>query len=191
MQKTLELYLSWHNPENRIAPLATYDEVRTQFLAGQLALVIDGEWAIAELARAAQIDWGVAPLPSVIEEGESQPAASLVLARYWAIHRASGGNRTLAAAAFLEFITRPERQLDRAARFGLLPTRREALDDPLIVNDSALRLSAEQMLAGHTVPLGVNADALLNAMREPLRQALSGELTPAQAAEMMQSNAEK
>jgi hypothetical protein len=73
----------------------------------------------------------------------------------------------------------------------LLPTRREALDDPLIVNDSALRLSAEQMLAGRTVPLGVNADALLNAMREPLRQALSGELTPEQAAEMMQENAEK
>ncbi|MBE7471956.1 MAG: extracellular solute-binding protein [Anaerolineales bacterium] len=191
MQKALAFYLGWHNPKAGLSPLASYDEMRTQFLAGQLPLVIDGEWAIGELGRSAKINWGVAPLPHVIEEGESQAAAPLVLARYWAISRAASGNRTRAAAAFVEFITRPERQLDRATRFGLLPTRREALDDPLIVNDSALRLSAEQMLAGRTIPLGVNADALLNAMREPLRQVLEGELTPEQAAEKMQANAEE
>lgn len=191
MEKALELYRGWRDPKNGLSPLATYDEVRVQFLAGQLAMVIDGEWAIGELGRSAKINWGVAPLPNVIEEGESQAAAPLVLARYWAISRAASGNRTRAAAAFVEFITRPERQLDRTVRFGLLPTRREALDDPLIVNDSALRLSAEQMLAGRTIPLGVNADTLLNAMREPLRQVLEGELTPEEAAEKMQKNAEE
>jgi ABC-type glycerol-3-phosphate transport system substrate-binding protein len=191
MQKTLALYLKWQDRSEGIAPVATYDEVRAQFLAGNLAMVIDGEWAIGELARAADINWGVAPLPSVVEEGESQPAAPLVLARYWAVSRSASGDHALAAATFLEFVTRPERQLERAVRFGLLPTRREALDDPVIVNDSALRLSAEQMLAGRTVPLGTNADALLNAMREPLRQALEGKLTPEQAAEMMQANAQR
>jgi ABC-type glycerol-3-phosphate transport system substrate-binding protein len=191
MQKALALYLKWQDRSEGIAPVATYDEVRAQFLAGNLAMVIDGEWSIGELARAADINWGVAPLPSVIEEGESQPAAPLVLARYWAVSRSASGDHALAAATFLEFVTRPERQLDRAVRFGLLPTRREALDDPIIVNDSALRLSVEQMLAGRTVPLGTNADALLNAMREPLRQALEGKLTPEQAAEMMQANAER
>jgi ABC-type glycerol-3-phosphate transport system substrate-binding protein len=191
MEQALTLYLGWQNRAEGIAPVATYDEVRAQFLAGNLAMVIDGDWAMGELARAAQINWGVAPLPGVVEAGESQPAAPLVLARYWAVSRSATGDRALAAAAFLEFVTRPERQLDRAVRFGLLPTRREALDDPIIVNDSALRLSSEQMLAGRTVPLGTNADALLNAMREPLRQALDGELPPAEAAEMMQANAER
>jgi ABC-type glycerol-3-phosphate transport system substrate-binding protein len=191
MQKALALYLKWQDRSKGIAPLATYDEVRAQFLAGNLAMLIDGEWAIGELARAADINWGVAPLPNVIEEGESQAAAPLVLARYWAVSRSASGDRALAAATFLEFVTRLERQLDRAIRFGLLPTRREALDDPLIMNDSALRLSSEQMLAGRTVPLGTNADALLNAMREPLRQALEGKLTPEQAAEMMQDNADR
>ena len=191
MQQALTLYLGWQDRPEGIAPVATYDEVRTQFLAGNLAMVIDGDWAMGELARAAKINWGVAPLPGVVEDGESQPAAPLVLARYWAVGRSATGDRALAAAAFLEFVTRPERQLDRAVRFGLLPTRREALDDPVIVNDSALRLSSAQMLAGRTVPLGTNADALLSAMREPLRQALDGELTPAEAAEMMQANAER
>jgi hypothetical protein len=39
--------------------------------------------------------------------------------------------------------------------------------------------------------LGVNADTLLNAMREPLRGMLDGELTPQQAAELMQTNLEE
>lgn len=191
MQAALTLYLNWQKGENSLAPLATYDEVRAQFLAGKLAFMIDGEWAIGELARAAKINWGVAPLPGVVEEGENQAAAPLVLARYWAVSRKATGDRALAAAAFLEFVTRPERQLDRIVHFGLLPTRREALDDPLIVNDSALRLSSEQMLAGRTVPLGVNADALLNAMRDPLRQVLEGKLTPEEAAKLMQADVER
>ncbi len=189
MQEALQLYLDWHDKTKGIAPVASYDEVRAQFMAGVLPLVIDGDWAIGELARADNLDWGVAPLPGVVLDEGTQPAAPLVLARYWVISRTASGDRALAAASFMEFVTRPERQLDWAGRFGLLPTRREALDDPLIVNDSALRISAEQMLAGRAIPLGVNPDALLNALREPLRQALAGELTPEAAAKLMQENA--
>ncbi|MFN8458681.1 MAG: extracellular solute-binding protein [Anaerolineae bacterium] len=141
------------------------------------------------MARADNLDWGVASLPGVVLEEGTQPAAPLVLARYWVISPKASGDKALAAASFMEFVTRPERQLDRTVRFGLLPTRREALDDPLIVNDSALRISSEQMLAGRAIPLGVNPDALLNALREPLRQALLGELTPEEAAKLMQDNA--
>jgi ABC-type glycerol-3-phosphate transport system substrate-binding protein len=192
MQEALKLYLEWQDTEKGIAPLVTYDEMRSQFTAGNLAMAIDGDWAIGELTRAAKIDWGIAPLPDVVipQEG-SQPAAPLVLARYWAISRSTSGDRALAAAAFLEYITRPEWQVERVSRFGLLPTRREALNDPVIVNDPILRTSVEQMLAGRAIPLGSNADALLNTMREPLRQMLEGKLTPEQAAEMMQANAEK
>jgi ABC-type glycerol-3-phosphate transport system substrate-binding protein len=133
----------------------------------------------------------VALLPDVGEAEQSQPAAPLVLARYWVISRSATSDRALASTAFLGYITHPERQLAWTIRFGLLPTRRKALDDLVIVNDSALRISAAQMLAGRTVPPGVNADVLLNAMREPLRGVIDGELTPQQATEMMQTNVEK
>jgi ABC-type glycerol-3-phosphate transport system substrate-binding protein len=93
-------------------------------------------------------------------------------------------------AAFLEHITGPERQLNWTTQFGLLPTRRQALDDPLIANDPALRVSAAQLRAGRVVPLGVNANTILDAMREPLQGMLDGELTPEEAAEAMQRNVE-
>ncbi len=189
MQEALTLYADWHKSDKALSPLITYDEMRARFLSGDLPLVVDGDWAIGELTRANQLNWGVARLPALVREGQEQPAAPLVLARYWAVNRAVSGDRALAAAALLAELTRPEHQLAQTARFGLLPTHREALADPAINNDPLLRLSAEQLLAGRMLPLGVNADALLNVMREPLRQLLDGQLTPAQAAEAMQQNA--
>jgi ABC-type glycerol-3-phosphate transport system substrate-binding protein len=188
MRQALTLYQSWHDQTNGITIATSYDEMRAQFAAGTLPMAIDGDWAIGELARATNIDWAVAPLPGLVLEQGPQPAQPLVLARYWVINRSTGRDKAKAAASLLEFLTRPEQQLDQTLQFGLLPTRREALDNPIIVNDAALRLSAQQMLAGRTLPLGVNPDALLNAMREPLRQLLAGQLTPDEAAKMMQAN---
>ena len=188
MAAALTLYLDWHDDLKGIAPVETYNEVRARFLRGDIAMLIDGEWALAELAPAEELDWGVALLPAVGQIKESQPAAPLALARYWAISRSVRGDRALAVAAFLEHITGPERQLNWTTQFGLLPTRRQALDDPLIANDPALRVSAAQLRAGQVVPLGVNTNAILDAMREPLRGVLDGELTPEEAAELMQRN---
>jgi len=190
MTATLRLYLDWHDDLNGIAPVETYNEVRARFLRGDVAMMIDGEWAMAELASTEELDWGVALLPGVGQIEESDPAAPLVLARYWAISRSVRGDRALAVAAFLEHITSPERQLSWTTQFGLLPTRRQALDDPLITNEPTLRVSTAQLRAGRVVPLGVNANTILDAMREPLRGALDGELTPEEAAEAMQRNVE-
>jgi len=191
MEKSLALYREWQNDENGIAPITTYDEMQGEFLDGNLAMMMTGDWAIGELSTAPEISWGVALLPKVDNEEESQPAAPLVLGKYWAISHTATENRAPAATAFLEFITQPERQLAWAAKFGSLPTRREALNDPLIVNDAIRRVSALQMQSGQPVPLGVNPNFLLDAMREPLRAVIDGELTPQKAAEIIQANAER
>ena len=195
MESAIEQYLSWlgRSPNQKsagqaIAPLTTYEEARAQFLAGDIAMMIDGEWALIELAQTDTIDWGVAPLPALSLDEENQPAVPLVLARYWGISRSAAGNQALAATALVEYMTRPERQLEWMVEFGQLPTRRQALGDPLIGNNPAMRVSAEQLQAGRMIPLGTNANMLLNAMREPLRQAIDGELTPAEAAALMQQS---
>ena len=188
MDAAITLYQGWQDSETGIAPADTYDQVRSKFLNGQMAMMIDGEWAIEELAKTDRFDWGVAPLPSLEQARGDQPAAPLVLGRYWAISRSATGTHAQAAATFLEFISRPERQLAWTTQFGLLPTKREALDDPTIANDPVWRVSAAQMRAGQSIPLGVNANLLLDAMREPLRGVIDGELTSEEAAELMQAN---
>jgi len=186
MVQALTLYRNWHRSPGGIAPLVSHVQAEALFRSGQAAMLIDGEWALEWLPVEADFDWGAAPLPAVGETG--RPTAPLVVGRYWAVGSEASGRRVEGAIAFLEFVTRPERQLAWTAQFGLLPTRRDALNAPPILTDPLLRASAGQLQAGRGVPLGVDVDALLNAMRLPLRQLLNGDLSPEEAARQMQAN---
>ncbi len=189
MVQALTLYQSWHQMPGAVAPRTGLLEAQKLFSKGNAAMLIDGEWAIGELTQETQIPWNVAALPAVGED--ERPAAPLVLARYWALSADTSGRQAEAAIAFLEFITRAERQLAWTEEFGLLPTRRDALNSPQILTDPALRISAQQLQNGKGLPLDADAVLLLNAMRQPLDLMLRGKMEPAEAAELMQTQAEK
>ncbi len=185
MVNALTLYLSWHGRLTGVAPVATYVQARELFTSGQAAMLIDGEWAIGELSQAGGVNWAVAPLPVVGET--KQPAAPLVAGRYWLMKEGLPATERDAAVAFLSFVTTPRRQLAWTARFGLLPTRLEALEDPAIQTDPLLRISARQMQAGRGLLLGVDANRIFDAMRGPLRAVLDGDMVPEEAAQAMQA----
>jgi ABC-type glycerol-3-phosphate transport system substrate-binding protein len=130
------------------------------------------------------LNWGAAPLPLVGDTG--QAAAPLVLGRFWMVHRDLPATDRTAAADFLRFVFAPGRQLAWLELFGQMPTNRRALEDPRVLTDPWLRASALQMQAGRALPLGVDANQLLDAMRAPLRAFLEGDMTPAEAARAMQ-----
>ncbi|MFQ5612198.1 MAG: extracellular solute-binding protein, partial [Anaerolineae bacterium] len=194
MEQALTLWLKWQGRIAGIAPVITYTEARDLFLDGHVAMLVDGEWAIGDFRQADRVPWAVAPLPDVGSTG--QAATPLILARYWAVGGEAGGDapastsQQQAIAAFLEFVTEPQRQLRWTSQFGLLPTRSEALNSPQILNDPILRVSARQLQAGRGLPLNLNPDTLLQAMRAPLREMLDGRLTPQEAAAAMQSAVE-
>jgi arabinogalactan oligomer/maltooligosaccharide transport system substrate-binding protein len=185
MVNALTLYLSWQGRLTGVAPVVTYVEARDLFVSGQAAMLIDGEWAIGELKQAQGMNWGVAPLPFVGET--EQPAAPLIAGRYWLMRSGLPPTQRDAAVDFLAFITAPERQLAWTSQFGLLPTRLGALSDPAILGDPVLGVSAQQMQAGRGLLLGVDANRILDAMREPLRAVLEGDMVPAEAARAMQA----
>jgi ABC-type glycerol-3-phosphate transport system substrate-binding protein len=189
MVKALTLYLGWQGRLTGVAPVTTYVEARELFNSGEAAMLIDGEWAIGELDQSGEVTWGVSLLPAVGETG--QPAAPLVAGRYWLMRSGLTEAERDAVIAFLAFVTSPERQLDWSAQFGSLPTRLEALADPAILSDPALRVSARQMQAGRGLLLGVDANRLLDAMREPLRAVLEGDMVPEEAAKAMQEALEQ
>lgn len=186
MIKALELYLTLNSGTESEPLPADYVEMREMFVKGRAAMMIDGEWAIGELSTDDAISWRVAPLPAI--DGEGAGVSSLVLGRYWAVGANSTGRHTESAIAFLEFVTRPERQLAWTEQFGLLPTRRAALTSPEILTNSVLRVSAQQLQSGQGVPLGIDLNALLDAMRDPLRQLLTGAFSPDEAADLMADN---
>jgi ABC-type glycerol-3-phosphate transport system substrate-binding protein len=181
MVEALTLYSGWFT---ELAPLTTYDEAFEQFVAGKAAMLISGDWTVPQLNAAGYMDWGVAVLPAF---DDNQPVP-LVLSTYWAVGRDTNQQQAVAAATFLEFVTQPQRQLTQTAKFGTIPGRREALDDPLIVTDSIRRINVRQLQTGRMLPLGVSANLILDAMRDPLRQVIDGSMTPEEAAAQMQMN---
>lgn len=185
MVQALNLYLSWHARLTGVAPTVTYAEARRLFTQGKAAMLIDGEWAMVELDQVRTLNWGVAPLPKVSESG--LPAAPLVMARYWLVRRDLPAYQLQAIQRWLSFVCGPERQLDWARRFGLLPTRRLAIGDPRLVHDTRLGVSASQLQAGRSLLMGVDANYLLDAMRGPLRWLLAGAMSPEDATHAMQA----
>lgn len=190
IEAALTRYLAWHRSPAMLPP-PTYEAMRQTFQTGQLPLMVDGSWAINELSQIETLDWQVAPLPDLIVAGERRSPSPLVLGRYWAMSRAAQGQRAEVAAAFIRFVTRPERQLTWFEQFGLLPTRVAALEQLQREADPISRVSVSQLLDGQALPLEVDVNRLLEAMRQPLRHALSGQLTPQQAAQAMQQNWEQ
>ena len=188
MIKALTLYLGWQGRLTGVAPVTSYVEARELFGSGEAAMLIDGDWAIGELSQAGGVNWGVAPLP--VAGDTKQPAAPLVTGRYWLMRSGLSEAERKAATDFLSFVTAPERQLEWTTRYGALPTRLEALSDPAIQSDPALRVSAQQMQAGRGLMLGVDANRIFDAMREPLRAVLEGDMVPEEAAGAMQAAVE-
>lgn len=189
MVESLTLHAGWQRKPNPVAPLATHTEARHLFVDGQAAMLIDGDWAIGELNVVTTVNWGVAPLPMVGTTGRA--GAPLVLGRFWLVHNDLPPAGRAAAADFLSYVAAPERQLAWLERFGQLPSHRRALEDPRVLTDPWLRSSALQMQAGRSLPLGVDANRLLDAMRAPLRAVLDGDMTPSEAAGAMQQALEE
>ena len=184
MVDALTLYLGWHGRLTGVAPPAEYVDARQLFMDGKAAMLIDGDWAMAELDNSGGLNWAVSTLPAV--GGTGQPAAPLILGRYWLVGSGLTKAKQAAVAQFLTDVTRVDRQLAWAERFGLLPAQKSALDALLTKNDPWLSVQVEQLEAGHGLVLGADANQILDAIRQPLRQVLDGDLVPEDAARRMQ-----
>jgi maltose-binding protein MalE len=187
MVRALTLYRDWHHPRRGIAPLATHHTARQMFLEDQATMLLDGDWALAELAQVPALDWAVTTLPMVDVSGCA--ATPLVAGRFWMVRRDLPLAVQHAAADWLRSVFAPERQMRWALRFNALPTHRDALRDIRLLEHPHLRVSAQQMQTGRALPLGVDANQVLEAMRVPLRALLNGAMTPAEAARATQQNA--
>ena len=187
MVRALGLYRDWHHPRRGIAPLTTHHTARRMFMEGQAAMLVDGDWALGELEQKSTLDWAAATLPIV--DAPDCTATPLVAGRFWMVHRNLPLTVQRLAADWLRYVFAPERQVRWALRFDVLPTHREALQDIRILSDPHLRVSAQQMQMGRALPLGVDANYVLEAMRDPLRALLKGNMTPEEAARTMQQNA--
>ena len=129
-----------------------YNTVNTLFLEGKADATIGGPWMVPS-ARAAGIDLGIAPMPTVDETG-------LKLAPYSGVQgihvlKYAAEKKTAAVKELLAALSKPEIGTALALASGCAPANSECYDDALVANDpmvQVMRTTAEIAVPMPNIP---------------------------------------
>ena len=139
--------------DEHLAPVLSTSQIGNvyqQFAEGRFAMYITGPWNLGEFRRrlpaSALAVWGTAPLPS---PDESWPGVSLAGGASLVIFKSS--ERKPAAWQVVEYLSRPEVQLEFYRLSGDLPARVTPWSDPLLADDPQVAAFFTQL--GHVQPM--------------------------------------
>src|SRR5690606_20411339 len=141
--------LSWNTPEGveafdyLTAFLTEYGVTQngfqtdgpTAFGSGKAALHVDGSYRIGSLASGSpDLDYGIVPLPAHKEQAS--------FSSFWAnaiTRNAADGDKLIASAKFIDFLSSAEVQKRWTPAIGELPARVSLAEDPALASDAKLK----------------------------------------------------
>ena len=177
--KAFDFYVSLFR--DSLAPALSASEISNlyqEFERGNIAMYISGPWQIGEfstrLPKNMQDKWMTAPLPGVDGPGVSLAGgASLSLFRS-SRHKAE-------AWQLMEYLSRPDIQIQFAGLTGDLPARREAWKDTLFSKNKYAVAFRDQLERAVPTPKVPEWEQIATKVFEHGEPAVRGKQTPAQA----------
>ena len=149
-----------------------------EFARGTFAMYISGPWNLGEFRRRLppelQDDWGTAPLP-----GPDGPGVSLAGGASLVVFRAS--KHADIAHELVEYLTRPEQQIQFYRLTGDLPARLEAWNDPVLAADSEAVAFRTQLTRVVPTPMVPEWEQATTKIMDFTESAARGRQTPAAA----------
>jgi putative chitobiose transport system substrate-binding protein len=161
-----------------------YQGALDRYQAGALGILIAGPQFILRIAKnAPEVYKQTAVAPYPLSPNKIVPAAVM----NWVIPKGSRQQKN--ALALLEFITNKENQLEFCKLVPLLPSRKDAAQDPyftenkeLSLEAQAVRISIYQLPYACSLSLGLpNSPRLYRAIKEAIEKAYYGRATSLQA----------
>lgn len=151
--KAVKDALHYHSKFVALMPGETeYNTVNTLFLEGKADATIGGPWMVPS-ARAAQIDLGIAPMPTVDSTGKALAPYSGVQGIHVLNFAAEQKNE--AVRALLAALTDPAVGIDLALASGCAPANSLCYDDAHVANDElvqSMRATAEIAVPMPNIP---------------------------------------
>ena len=129
-----------------------YNTVNTLFLEGKADATIGGPWMVPS-ARAAEIDLGIAPMPTVDATGKALAPYSGVQGIH--VLKFAAEQKTGAVKKLLTALTAPSIGIDLALASGCAPANKLCYEDPRVTNDElvqAMRSTAEIAVPMPNIP---------------------------------------
>lgn len=175
--------------EYKIVPsYCDYDIANSLFKQGRAAMVIDGPWAWSEYGKAG-IDYGITRIP--FNDATGLWPTPMVSPLGWSININTKGEKLEKVKKLLEFLMRKEVQLRYTTALNTIPTSKAALEDSTFLNDKIVQASLYAREVGRMMPTTPVLRGIWNAMKPSYQGIINGVMTPAEASEKMQADAEQ
>jgi multiple sugar transport system substrate-binding protein len=147
--------------------------VAVQFASGKTAMMVNGTWQIPFLKKEAKFNWDIVPLPA------GKQAGTILGGENWAITTASKHKDV--AFDILKY-TQQDKYLKHFNQVGgRLPSRKDAIQDPIWQNDKNLKIFADAMKDSKARAYGPNYPKISESVQDMLQQVLTGSKSPEDA----------
>ena len=163
------------------------DTAGIMFLNRRAAMIMSGPWSWADYGVPGRSMLALLPVNTVT----GLRCRPIVAAKGYCLNINTRSEKFGIVARVLAHLTSGEAQWQMASRLFTLPTLEAVVSSPAFARDPVLKLALEQ--AKHSMPMPITPKLrdIWDAMREPCRQILGGDLTPGEAARLMQVDAER
>lgn len=166
--------------EHKATPPGTHswngDDLRGAFQAGKVAMMIGGNFNIAQLNRdAPDLSYGTALIPAPREGGDHASFAGGDLMGILAGH-----DKVEEAWDLLQFLSNEEVQVEYMAKSGIIPIRTSFYDNPYFEEEERYQTFTQALDVAHA-PWTLKYNRLYDALQANLQSALAGSLAPEDA----------
>jgi len=171
-----------------IPPECDYEIANALFSDGYTAMIINGPWSWGSYLER-DIDIGITRIPK-IDETDCWPAP-IVSPMGYSLNVNVKGAELQVVIELLHFLTAPEQELEFTRRLGTIPSRKEAWRDASIARNELIQSSIYQLKVGRPMPVATELRWIWDAMRPSYQAIFTGDISPEEAAQKMQADAEK
>lgn len=186
--KASQLIHDLANKHKIIPRESDYETANALFIDERVAMIINGPWSWATYLDRG-IDIGICRIPKIDETGLWP--TPMVSPMGYLVNVNEGGERLQIIVKLIRYLTSSKVELDFATKFGIIPSRKDALAHPAIHENELLESALDQMKVGRPMPVVTELRWIWDAMRPAYQGIFTNQITPERAAEEMQKLAEK
>jgi arabinogalactan oligomer / maltooligosaccharide transport system substrate-binding protein len=142
------------------------------FTTGAAAMIMNGDWELANYTELLGDDLGVAALPEVNETGEFPKP--YIGGTYYMVPSAVEGDTLTVVLDFINFTLAADQQRAQVEQLARLPSNAEVFADPVVADDPSLQASADAVSKGIPQPTNVEMRCNFDAMTAAVRDLFGG-----------------
>jgi arabinogalactan oligomer/maltooligosaccharide transport system substrate-binding protein len=158
------------------------------FTTGAAAMIMNGDWELANYTDKLGDDLGVAPLPKVTSTGEFPKP--YIGGTYYMVPSSVEGDTLTVVLDFINYTLAADQQRAQVEQLKRLPSNAEILADPIVTDDPGLQGAGDAVSKGVPQPINVEMRCNFDAMNDGIRAMNGGDADIAGLTATMQTSAE-